>query len=101
LIIPEINTGFSTAGKYHSTDACANKRVDFRELLDDSAISKLGPELEYNDHEFGRLLKKAVEMISNAKRLHDELETFYIRNIDFEGIVKKQDETVQKILSYA
>ena len=101
LIIPEINTGFSTAGKYHSTDACANKRVDFRELLDDSAISKLGPELEYNGHLFDRLIGKAVGMISSAKKLHDELEAYYIPNMDFEGIRKKQDETVQKILSYS
>jgi hypothetical protein len=101
LIIPELNTAFSTAGKYHSTDACAIKKVEFRELLDCSAISGLSPEPDYNGYEFDRLLDKAVEMISNAKMLHDELEACYIPHMDFEGIKKKQDEIVQRILGYA
>jgi hypothetical protein len=100
LIIPELNTGFSTAGKYHSTDACAVRRVDFRQLLDDGVISVLSQELDYNGHEFDRLLDKAVKMISNAKKLHDELEACYMPHMDFEGIKKKQDEIVQRILGY-
>jgi hypothetical protein len=74
--------------------------VDFRQLLDDGVISVLSQELDYNGHEFDRFLDKAVKMISNAKKLHDELEACYIPHMDFEGIKKKQDEIVQRILGY-
>jgi hypothetical protein len=101
LILPELNTAFSTIGRYHATDACAVKKVDFREFLDDNIIGKYRSELEYNDNEFDKLLNKAVEMIHNAKQLHDELEAFYIPHMDFDGIKKKQEEITQKILDYA
>ena len=101
LIIPGLNTAFSTAVKHHSTDACAVKKVDFRQLLDDRRISKLSTELDYNEHEFDKLLGKAVEMISEARQLHDELEAFYIPHMDYDGIKNKQDEIIRKILSYA
>jgi len=101
LVIPGLNTAFSTSAKYHSTDACAIRKVDFREFLDDRAISGLGPELSFNEYEFDRLLNRAVEMLSCAKRLHDELEAFYVSQLDFEGIRKKQDETVGRILALA
>jgi len=101
LIIPELNTAFSTSSKYHPTDACAIRKVDFREYLDERAISKLSKELSFNEHEFDRLLDRAVEMLSNAKKLHDELEAFYIPHLDFDGIRKKHNETAERILDFA
>ncbi len=101
LIFPELNTAFSTVCKYHSSDVCAVKKFDFRQMLDDRIVGKYRSEIEYNEYEFDRLLNKGVELIHNAKRLHDDIEAYYIPHMDFEGIKKKQDEIAQRILDYS
>lgn len=101
LILHDINTAFTTVCKYHHTDVCAVKKVDFGQLLDDRIVSRYRHEFEYNENEFDRLLARAVEMIHNAKQLHDEIEAYYIPYMDFEGIKKKQDEITERILDYS
>jgi len=101
LILPGVNTAFTTVCKYHHTDVCAVKKVDFRQMLDDSIVSRYKSELEYNEHEFDRLLSRAVEMIHNAKLLHDEIEAYYISYMDFEGIKRRQNEITERILDYS
>ena len=58
-------------------------------------------ELEYNQAEFDRLLQKAVEIIHSAKALHDEMETYYIPNMDFAAVQKLWETTMERIWKYA
>ena len=50
---------------------------------------------------FWAAFKRAVHYIGEAKRVHDEVEGYYIPNMDFPAINAKRDEVLEKILSYA
>ncbi|MGE5613118.1 MAG: ATPase [Bacillota bacterium] len=101
LIVPGLNAAFSTVNKYHKTDACALKTVDFAAMLDERIIEKRRAEIDYNRHIFDELLDKAVGMIHNAKLLHDELEALYIPCMDFDAVNKKWEAAMEKILKLA
>jgi hypothetical protein len=101
LIIPSMDTAFTTVNKYHSTDVCALKKVDFSGMLDEKIIRPYRSELEYDEFEFDRLLGKAIDIIHGAKALHDEMETYYIPNMDFNAIQKRWEVTMKRILEYA
>ncbi|MGI6669732.1 MAG: PRK06851 family protein [Acetivibrionales bacterium] len=101
LVIPGLNTAFSTVNSYHKTDACAIRTVDFKEMLDGRLIEKRRTELDYNRHLFDELLNKGVDMIHSAKLLHDELEALYVPHMDFGAVQKKWEKTMEKILELA
>lgn len=101
LNISGMDIAFTTVNKYHSTDACALRKVDFTDMLDENVVGVYKPELEYNQAEFDRLLNKAVDIIHGAKALHDEMETYYIPNMDFAAIQSRWEGTMERILEYA
>jgi hypothetical protein len=101
LILPGLNTAFTTVNSYHATDACAVRKVDFRQMLDESRIENHLPELEYNRIESQRLINKALEILHKEKQLHDELESYYIPYMDFDAINNKQQEIIKRILDYS
>lgn len=101
LVIPGIKTAFTTAEKYHTSDVCTIKKTDFRDFLDSRLVDRNKAVLDYNQNMFDNLLDKAVETIHEAKALHDEMETYYIPNMDFGAVQKCWEKTVQRILTYA
>jgi len=101
LIIPALNTVFSTVNKYHPSDVCAVRKIDFSSILNENMIGIYRQELEYNQAEFDTLLGKAIDIIHGAKALHDEMETYYIPNMDFGAVQIKWDEIMNRILEYA
>ena len=101
LIIPGLDTAFTTAGKYHSTDVCAIRKIDFTEMLDENIISTYKKELDFNQLEFDTLLDRAVYTIGGAKALHDEMETYYIPYMDFDAVQSCWEATMKRIMDYA
>jgi hypothetical protein len=101
LIIPSLDISFTTVNKYHKTDACVYRRIDFKEMLNKSMLSSYNGDLEYNQAEFDELLGKVVETIGRAKACHDIMEKYYIPNMDFEAIQRCWESTMVRILEYA
>ncbi len=99
LVIPDIKTSFTTANRYHSTDACPIKKINFADFLDEK-VNAYESKLAYNQSIIDCLINKAVETIHRAKMLHDKLETFYIPNMDFEAIQNKRHEVMSRIEKY-
>lgn len=104
LIIPELNVSVITANVYHDiSDPGGNNCVsyDLREFHDQSRIGESSDELEFNCTNAEVLMQQAIKCIGKAKKAHDELERYYIKNMDFAGLNKLQEELVEKILNYA
>lgn len=101
LIIPSLNTALSTVNKYHPSDVCDAGKIDFNSMLNENRIEVYRKELEYDQVEFDTLLGKAIDIIHGAKALHDEMEIYYIPNMDFDAVQRKWDETMTRILEYA
>lgn len=101
LIIPGLNTALTTVNDYHTTDVCALRKIDFKDMLNERQLRKAKNETEYNKTMFENLLYKAVDMIHNAKTLHDELEACYVPYMDFDAIQSRRRQLLQRILGYA
>lgn len=101
LILPGLNTAFTTVNSYHVTDACAVRKIDFKQMLNGRMTAYYQPELEENRIEFDRLFGKALDILHREKQLHDELESYYIPHMDFEAINNKQQEIIKRILDYS
>jgi hypothetical protein len=101
LIIPALDTAFTTGNQYHSFDGCAYKKIGFTDLLDGNILNGFKEELDFDREEFGRLLDRAVHTIQGAKALHDEMESYYIPYMDFNAVQTCWERTMKRILGYA
>lgn len=101
LIIPSLDTALTTVNYYHGTDACISREIDFARMLDENRLKAFEDDLEYNGNEFAGLLDRAVCILGKAKALHDEMETYYIPNMDFEAIQRCWESTMERILEYS
>ncbi len=100
LILPGLNTAFTTVCDYHSTDVCAVRKVDLREMLNENRIKGFQSDIDFNNMEFDRLLNKTLSVLNKEKELHDEIESYYIPHMDFSKINRKQQEIMERILTY-
>lgn len=97
LVIPELNMAVTTVNKYHTTDACTLRKIDFAEMLDEGIAAKSESEIEYNRSMFEEMLNKAIELMRHAKVLHDELEAYYIPAMDFAAVQDKWERIMERI----
>ena len=58
-------------------------------------------EYAYDMQMYKNLLNKTVETLSHAKKLHDDLEKFYIPNMNFKKIMSLCEKTIKQILEMA
>ncbi len=98
LIIPELDTSITTSNSYHKTDTIANERVDFDAFLDEDALYKYREIILFNQDEFDKLLNMAVKTIKQAKTYHDELESYYVPNMNFSEVEKCRQDTLARLL---
>lgn len=101
LVIPEADVAFTTFNDYHNADIKYGRKIDFDEFLNKEAVKYYEDELKYDCEEFDGLLDRAIKTISKSKALHDELETYYITNIDFEEVQRCFERTLGRILDYS
>jgi hypothetical protein len=98
LIIPELNTAFTTTNSYHSSGCKKYTSIDIQQYMDSQKLAYYKDDLYQNSIETDNLLSIALSTISRAKKLHDELETYYIPNIDFEAINRCFEKTMARLL---
>lgn len=100
IIIPSLDVSFTTVNRYHGTDVCAHKEYDFTAVIDKTLLESYRDDLESNLAESDRLLGKAVELIHRAKTLHDDMEKYYVPNMDFEAVQRCWEATMERIMEY-
>ncbi len=99
LVIPAINTAFTTANSYHSSRVDKFTSIDMQHFLNESVISAHEYDLNQNLKEFDNLMSVALDTIHKAKDLHDRLETYYIPNINFDAVNLCFEKTMKRILN--
>lgn len=100
LLIPELSLAFITCNQYHSLDSSKIKAEVINIHLDDiiryDAIKYLQSILEDSKDKMKELLEKGIVCLSQAKKEHDELEKYYVPNMDFMKIDALRQELMQK-----
>lgn len=73
---------------------------DFNSCTDKGTVDLYQEELAFAQESFKRFLDRAVKYLKKAKAAHDEMEKYYIDSMNFEGIEKKRQEILSRILAY-
>jgi len=101
IIIPSLDVAITTSIPPHNQqNNSAATIIDMSDCLDKEIVSRLESVTDYDRTAFWEFFGKAGAYISEAKKLHDKLETYYIPNIHFSSVNSLRDKTLARILEY-
>ncbi len=101
IMIPALDTALITSTPPHNQNLSeATTVIDMNDCLDTDIFLSLESVTDYDRSTFWELFGKAGAYIHEAKKLHDELETYYIPNINFSGVDALRTRTLARIVSY-
>ena len=99
LVIPRLNTAFTTSNAYHRTKKTHNIRLNMMDCMDRELLESFKVELDQNRAQFDNLMAVALAVIKKAKAAHDQLETYYIPNINFKAIDRFYDSFLPRLMN--
>lgn len=97
VIIPELSLGFIRENEHFIMNSDM-RRIHARRFIHAEQISKSRKRMKFNKKTADSLLKAAVETLGEAKRVHDELEAYYIKAMDFEALGEFAKDFADKLL---
>lgn len=101
LLIPQLGIGFITstsAHYYERTDE--DVIIDTSDYLNFKALDRFKNDMKEASSRYVSALDRGITYIARAKAAHDELENYYVRNMDFEQIKICRDQIFGRILNY-
>lgn len=99
ILIPEISTCVLTENEISQT-SFNGKLYNIEDFCNTSILSRNKEDINYNKKVFYDLINKAIFLISEAHRLHDDLESYYINSIDFKVLDNIYEDVIQKFEKY-
>lgn len=100
LLIPELALAFVTSNQYHRLDPAEISAdvsiINLEEIIRYDAIKYLDGILKDSKTKMDELLEKGILCLGQAKKEHDELEKYYVPNMDFLKIDALRQELTQK-----
>lgn len=102
VVIPELSVAFTKSIEPHKySSKPGDEIIDMDMCLDPEIVEKYEKLVEENEMIFNQLFNRAVKFISQAKKTHDLVETYYVPNMDFEAISRLWERTLDRIIGYA
>ncbi|MCI8649851.1 MAG: hypothetical protein HFG20_07020 [Anaerotruncus sp.] len=86
LFIPQLKVGFMTRNEHHIPQVEPYKIIRSRRFTDSDALRKARKRITFNRKAAAQMLDSAARLLADAKKLHDQLETYYIDAMDFEKV---------------
>ncbi len=99
LILPDEKIGFFTSNSQCNFKPYASKNISVKRFSDKDKISTYKNRLMFNKKACDSFTDEAINIIKKAKSVHDELEKYYIKAMDFEKLNSIADMLVTKIFS--
>lgn len=97
LLIPSLSLGFFTSDKAHPYEETAEKRVDCKRFFDMDDLRAFRGRISFDRRAKDEMLDEAVNKLVNAKKLHDELEKYYIDAMDFDRAAAFGEQLIDTI----
>ena len=99
IVVPDAGFAIVTCNSYHTVKADSNTQKSLNITLEvpknvDPVLQEIRSDLEKGIQED---LKKALALLKNTRRLHDELESCYIPCMNFAEIEKIQGKLIAEI----
>lgn len=99
ILIPEILTSIVTENEI-SQCSFTGKVYNLEDFCTSSILEKNKEEIEFNKNIFYELTDKSLALISNAHKIHDDLEAYYIKALDFTVLDNIYNEVINKFEKY-
>jgi hypothetical protein len=101
MIIPQLQTAIITSNTSHPYSPKADDTVLNTEMfINRSAVKVYAEDLDKAQDLYGDSIKRAIGFIARAKKAHDDLENYYIPDMDFPSLNKRRDSILQRIMNY-
>ncbi len=97
IIIPELDIAFVTENEYNSFES-GERRIHARRFISYSSLHLSRERIKFNNKTAKELLSSACKTLERAKAMHDELEKYYIKAMDFTALNSYADEFAKKFV---
>lgn len=98
ILIPELSLAFVREYEYMSFSK-QYRRIHSRRFTDINSVRAVRNRITFNRRAARELLLGAVNTLSKAKAVHDEIEKYYIDAMDFSALTRFAEEKANQILS--
>ena len=99
IFIPELSTAIITSNEINQKKFEGNQ-IYMDNLLNSYTINKNKEEINFDTELFYELLNKGLKLIASAKILHDQMETYYVPNMNFDKINEVTRKLIEKLEVY-
>ncbi|MEL7609387.1 MAG: hypothetical protein AAGU74_07755 [Bacillota bacterium] len=101
VLIPELKLAFFSEDRSFEPklENRYQETLDMTQYTDLAQIALQEDALEFGIGMFDTLLGEAVNVLARTKKLHDELEVYYIPHMDFERVRQKEEAICGQILA--
>jgi len=86
VLIPQLSLGFITTDSESKYAKTPYRHLRLDAMADKSKVSAAKSKLRYSKKLCAQLVNAAIELLSQAKDLHDELEKYYNPHVDFDAL---------------
>ncbi|MEW8956570.1 PRK06851 family protein [Clostridium sp.] len=100
IAIPSLSLAIFSSNEINSIPIENDTEINMDSLLS-PYVKKDKEEIDFDRSQFYFLINKALSSIKEAKSLHDDLEKFYVDNIDFDKVKVITDNLIKRIEDYA
>lgn len=99
IFIPELSTCVLTENEINKT-SFLGKVYNIEDFCKSSILSDNKPDIAYNSVLFYKLINKALSFISESHKIHDDLEAYYIKSMNFDVANKAYSNVIEKLEKY-
>lgn len=98
IIVPDIDVAVCTHSRYTDFSAVADDRmIHSRRFYNLSALRSLRSRLKFDRRAADEMIDSSVMKITEAKQVHDQIETHYIAAVDFEVTNRITENLINEI----
>ncbi|MCL2069140.1 MAG: hypothetical protein FWH00_04495 [Oscillospiraceae bacterium] len=99
ILIPGLGLGFMTSNRMHDLGLLIDpyRIVNSKRFMDPGRLKESKKRIAFNNKAEYQMITQAGQLITEAKKLHTELEAYYIAATDFTKVDTMTDEVIAKI----
>lgn len=100
LLIPSLGLAFTTSNSWHKADFPVYRRIHAARFTDAEGLRSKRQILSFNRRAARELLNEAIQIAADAKAIHDKMEQFNIRAMDWEKAEEITRQVVEDFVAH-
>lgn len=97
IFIPKLRLGFMTQNRRHNIDIMPYRTIHAARFFDEKKYRRHKLRIRFALRSGSNLIDEAAKCMKEAKKVHDELESFYIPAMDFSMVDEKTEKILEEI----